>query len=65
MEDKEEYIKVKRHNANKPVVVYSGSMIQQNHRSAQKGGWIQMHNKERHQEMQKICGKHKQKYIRT
>ena len=31
MEDKETYIKVKRHNKNKPVVVYSGSMIQQNH----------------------------------
>jgi len=31
MEDKTTYIKVKRHNANKPVVVYSGSMIQQNH----------------------------------
>ena len=31
MEDKETYIKVTRHNANKPVVVYSGSMIQQNH----------------------------------
>lgn len=25
------YVKVKRHNPNKPVVVYSGSMIQQNH----------------------------------
>ena len=31
MEDKENYIKIKRHNKNKPVVVYSGSMIQQNH----------------------------------
>jgi len=31
MEDNEKYIKVKRHNTNKPVVVYSGSMIQQNH----------------------------------
>ena len=31
MEDNENYIKVKRHNTNKPVVVYSGSMIQQNH----------------------------------
>ena len=31
MEDKEKYIKIKRHNANKPIVVYSGSMIQQNH----------------------------------
>lgn len=31
MEDKTTYIKVKRRNANKPVVVYSGSMIQQNH----------------------------------
>jgi DNA repair exonuclease SbcCD ATPase subunit len=31
MEDKENYIKVKRHCKNKPVVVYSGSMIQQNH----------------------------------
>lgn len=31
MEDREQYIKVTRHNANKPVVVYSGSMIQQNH----------------------------------
>lgn len=31
METKEKYIKIKRHNANKPVVVYSGSMIQQNH----------------------------------
>ena len=31
METNEVYVKVKRHNANKPVVVYSGSMIQQNH----------------------------------
>tara|TARA_B100001057_G_scaffold498753_1_gene606904 strand:- start:431 stop:3031 length:2601 start_codon:yes stop_codon:yes gene_type:complete len=31
MEDKEKYVKIKRHNSNKPVVVYSGSMIQQNH----------------------------------
>lgn len=31
MEDKENYIKIKRHNQDKPVVVYSGSMIQQNH----------------------------------
>ena len=31
MEDREQYVKVTRHNANKPVVVYSGSMIQQNH----------------------------------
>jgi DNA repair exonuclease SbcCD ATPase subunit len=31
MESKETYIKVKRHNSEKPVVVYSGSMIQQNH----------------------------------
>ena len=31
MEDKETYIKVTRHNSEKPVVVYSGSMIQQNH----------------------------------
>ena len=31
METKEVYVKVKRHNSNKPVVVYSGSMIQQNH----------------------------------
>ena len=31
MEDKETYIKVTRHNPEKPVVVYSGSMIQQNH----------------------------------
>jgi hypothetical protein len=31
MEDKEKYIKVIRHNPDKPVVVYSGSMIQQNH----------------------------------
>ena len=31
MEDKENYIKIKRHNGQKPVVVYSGSMIQQNH----------------------------------
>jgi DNA repair exonuclease SbcCD ATPase subunit len=31
MEDKEHYIKISRHNKNKPVVVYSGSMIQQNH----------------------------------
>ena len=30
-EIKEKYVKVKRHNQNKPVVVYSGSMIQQNH----------------------------------
>ena len=30
-EVKEKYVKVKRHNQNKPVVVYSGSMIQQNH----------------------------------
>lgn len=31
MEDKENYIKITRHNKNKPVVVYPGSMIQQNH----------------------------------
>ncbi len=31
MEDKESYVKIKRHNGQKPVVVYSGSMIQQNH----------------------------------
>ena len=37
METKETYIKVKRHNANKPVVVYSGSMIQQNHGEKPKG----------------------------
>ena len=30
-EVREKYVKVKRHNQNKPVVVYSGSMIQQNH----------------------------------
>ena len=31
MENKEAYVKVTRHNSEKPVVVYSGSMIQQNH----------------------------------
>lgn len=31
MEDNENYIKISRYNKNKPVVVYSGSMIQQNH----------------------------------
>lgn len=31
MEEKQNYIKITRHNKNKPVVVYSGSMIQQNH----------------------------------
>jgi DNA repair exonuclease SbcCD ATPase subunit len=30
-EVKEKYVKIKRHNQNKPIVVYSGSMIQQNH----------------------------------
>ena len=30
-EVREKYVKVTRHNQNKPVVVYSGSMIQQNH----------------------------------
>ena len=30
-EIKEKYVKIKRHNQNKPIVVYSGSMIQQNH----------------------------------
>ena len=30
-EVKEKYIKITRHNQNKPVIIYSGSMIQQNH----------------------------------
>ena len=30
-EVKEKYVKINRHNQNKPVVIYSGSMIQQNH----------------------------------
>ena len=31
MDNKEKYVKITRHNSNKPIVVYSGSMIQQNH----------------------------------
>ena len=31
MDSTEKYVKITRHNPNKPIVVYSGSMIQQNH----------------------------------
>ena len=31
METKEKYVKIRRLNPDKPIVVYSGSMIQQNH----------------------------------
>ena len=37
MDEPQTYVKIKRHNGEKPVVVYSGSMIQQNHGEKPKG----------------------------
>jgi len=37
MDEPKTYVKIKRHNGEKPVVVYSGSMIQQNHGEKPKG----------------------------
>ena len=60
MEDKENYIKITRHNKNKPVVVYSGSMIQQNHGEKPHGHgyvlWDIPNRKHTHHEVQNDYG---------
>tara|TARA_A100001037_G_scaffold67550_1_gene59981 strand:+ start:18927 stop:21533 length:2607 start_codon:yes stop_codon:yes gene_type:complete len=48
METKEKYVKIRRLNPSKPVVVYSGSMIQQNHGELPRGhGYVLWDVKER------------------
>ena len=56
MDEKEKYIKIKRLNSNKPVIVYSGSMIQQNHGELPHGhGYVLWDVKKRKHKHHEVC----------